>query len=453
MASTNLITCFARIEYLAYFVFKMEENLVINIQNLRITQEEFLMRMIVAAGIGLIIGLEREFASRSEAGKTFAGLRTFTIIVLLGFLLAFLSLLLSVWLFIAGFICLGLLTTLSYWMSSKDGDIGGTSETAGLVAFLLGGTTLLGFIAESMAVTVIMLVLLSLKVKFKAIIGRITQEEIYAFVTFVVVALLVLPFLPNIYTGPYNTLNPRELGWVVVITSGVGFSGYLAMKFLGPNRGILITGFLGGLISSTAVTWIFSKKSKESPALAAHYGTAIIAACTVMTARVAIWVAMFNIKLLQELLLPLAILLLTGTVHAWMLRKKAIRGNLESELPLGSPMNLKDAVFFGLIYSCILVLIRFSSEQYGKAGIYISSALASLTDVDAVTISVAKLGNEVISSLDAQNAILLATVCNTIVKASIAMSAGDTALRLHLFKGFGAIILAGAAGFLWLNLP
>ncbi|MEY3367077.1 MAG: hypothetical protein RI973_232 [Bacteroidota bacterium] len=430
----------------------MEENLIINIQNLRITQEEFLVRMVVAAGIGLTIGLEREFASRSEARKTFAGLRTFTIIVLLGFLLAFLSLLFSVWLFIAGFACLGLLTALSYWMSSRDGDIGGTSEMAGLVAFLLGGTTLTGFIAESMAITVVMLVLLSLKVKFKAIIGRITQEEIYAFVSFVVVALLVLPFLPDIYTGPYGTLNPRELGWVVVITSGVGFAGYLAMKFLGPNKGILVTGFLGGLVSSTAVTWIFSKKSKEAPVLAAHYATAIIAACTVMTARVAIWVAVFNFRLLQALLLPLSMVLLAGIAYAWILRKNAIRGNVEGELPLGSPLNLKDAVFFGLIYSCILVLIRFSSEQYGIAGIYISSALASLTDVDAVTISIAKLGSEVISKLDAQNAILLATVCNTIVKACIGLMAGSPALRLHLLKGFGAILLAGAAGFLWLNL-
>src|SRR5690606_21302793 len=119
--------------------------------------------------------------------------------------------------------------------------IDGTTEFAIIFTFLLGGLVFTGNINLSLAITVITVVLLSLKVTLRSIIGQITQTELFAFVRFVVIALLILPFLPNVFYGPYEVINPREVGWVIVLTSGIGFVGYILMKFLGTNRGILLT--------------------------------------------------------------------------------------------------------------------------------------------------------------------------------------------------------------------
>ena len=250
--------------------------------------------MVVAAGIGLVIGLEREYASLAEKEKSFAGIRTFVLVVLFGFLTAFLSIIFNHWILIGGLFSTVAIVAVSYWVSANSGQIGGTTEFATIIAFLLGCTTFMGFVEVSLALTVIVVVLLSLKVKLKSIIGQISQDELYAFIRFVVLALLIFPFLPNQTFGPFDVFNPQELGWVIVLTSGLGFIGYLLMKFLGSDRGILLTGILGGMVSSTVVTWVFSKKSKEVPALSRSCAVAILAASTIMVIRVFVWVIIFN---------------------------------------------------------------------------------------------------------------------------------------------------------------
>lgn len=432
----------------------MEEQMLIQTAEFELSQLDFLIRMLVAIGIGLAIGLEREYSSLVDQRKSFAGIRTFTMVVLTGFVAAFLNAAFFPWIFIFGLAAITLLSGLAYWLTARQGDIGGTTEIAGILAYLLGGMVLYGFIEVSLALTVIVLVLLSSKVRFKAIVGRITQQEIYAFVTFVVVALLIFPFLPNTTYGPYNVFNPRELGWVIVLTSGVGFAGYLLMKFLGSDRGILLTGIVGGLVSSTVVTWVFSKKSKEVPALSENCIVAILAASTIMVIRVLVWVFLFNKNLLNGLKLPIAIVFLAGLGAATYFYRKHKRSErkVEAELPLGSPLNLRDAVFFGVLYSGILLLVSFANEQFGASGIYISSAIAALTDIDAITISVSKLGGVTIPALAAQNAILLATLCNTVVKIGIAFWSGSKELRWFILTGYGVIFLAGLVGFVVLNL-
>ena len=432
----------------------MEESMLIQTPDFQITQMDFLLRMLVASGIGLAIGLEREHAALSEQRKSFAGIRTFTIVVLTGFVAAFLNITFFPWIFISRLLAVTVLNGMAYWLTARDGDVGRTTEITGILAYLLGGMVLHGFMEVSLALTVVVLVLLSSKLRFKAIVGRITQAEIYAFVTFVVVALLIFPFLPDTNFGPYNVFNPRELGWVIVLTSGVGFAGYLLMKFLGSDRGILLTGIVGGLVSSTVVTWIFSKKSKEVPALSENCAVAILAASTIMVIRVFAWVFLFNKTLLAGLKLPLAIVFLSGLGAAFYFHKRH-RSNhktVEAELPLGSPLNLRDAVFFGVLYSGVLILVSFANDQFGASGIYISSAIAALTDIDAITISVSKLGGTSIPLLTAQNAILLATLCNTVVKIGIALWSGSRELRWYILVGYGAMFLAGILGFAVLNL-
>ena len=428
------------------------EGYIVQTELLQLTEMEFLYRMLVAAGIGFVLGLEREFSKHSANEEMFAGVRTFTIVSLFGFIAALLSFILNEWVFAIGFIGVVVLVALAYWIDANKGKPGGTTEFATIFTYLLGGLTLMGFLTESLAFMVIVVVILSLKLKLKSIIGQLTQKEIYAFVRFVVIALLILPFLPNNNFGPFNVINPREVGWVIVLTSGIGFVGYILMKFLGADRGIILTGIFGGMVSSTVVTWTFSKKSREAPSLSSNYAMGIFAAATVMIVRVAILVFIFNKALLEGLSLPLLVLFLTGLGVTYFFHyKKTTNERLTESLPLGDPLNIRDAVFFGVLYTGILLLVSYASNEYGEKGIYISSAISALTDIDAITISVSKLGGNSLAVLNAQIAIILATISNTVVKIGLALWNGSPQLKKYVLLGYGLIFISGLVGFFMLN--
>ncbi len=425
---------------------------MIDQESFQLTQLDFFIRLLVATGIGLLIGLEREHASSPIKDEIFAGVRTFVFVVLFGFLTAFLSYFFTHWLIVGGLFSVMFFGGLSYWIKSRGGDIGGTTAFAMLMAYLLGCATLLGFIEVSLAVTVIALVILSLKGPLHSIVQQITQNEFYALVKFVVISLLILPFLPNETMGPYDVFNPREVGWVVMLTSGIGFVGYILMKFLGSKRGILLTGIFGGLVSSTVVAWVFAEKSKEVAGLSKNCAVAILSASTVMVVRVLVWIIIFNQAMLGKLVLPLVLVFLAGFGVAYYYFKRPSRhSDITTGFPLGEPLNLKKAFFFGILYSGILFLVSYANSQLGTKGIYVSSAVAALTDIDAITISVSKLAGDSFPILTAQNVILLATLCNTLVKIGISLTVGSKALRKYVLWGFGLIFLAAIAGFLIIN--
>src|SRR5690554_1773184 len=286
----------------------MDEVFLIQNENFQLTQMDFFIRMLVAVGIGFLIGLEREYSSRPASIEIFAGVRTFVFVVLFGFLLTFLGQYFTHWIVIAGLVMTGLIVTVYYWVSSQRGRVGGTTEFATMIAFILGVTTFLGYLEESLAITVIVLVILSLKLQLRDLIGRITQTEMFALIKFVVLVLLIFPFLPDRTVDPFNVFNPRELGWIIILISGIGFSGYVLMKFIGGEKGILMTGILGGLVSSTVTTWVFSKKSKEAPELSRKCAVAIFAASAIMVIRVFAWVYIFNKALLDRLAISILLI-------------------------------------------------------------------------------------------------------------------------------------------------
>ncbi|MDO9275960.1 MAG: MgtC/SapB family protein [Lutibacter sp.] len=431
----------------------METDFLLQTEKFQITEFDFLIRMLVTVGIGFVLGLEREFSQYSEKGEIFAGLRTFTIVALLGFLTAYLGIAVTYWIFIAGFLGVLVIVAISYWVTSNKGAIGSTTEFAIILTFLLGGFVLLGNITLSLALTVALLVLLSLKVRLRTMVGQLTQNEVYAFVRFVVVALLILPFLPNEFYGPYEVINPREVGWIIVLISGIGFVGYILIKFLGNDRGILLTSILGGLVSSTLVTYIFSKKSKETPELSQNYAVGIFAAATIMVIRIFLLVYIFNKAMLTALILPLIIVLMAAFgVALFFYNKQFRKREVIDKIVLGDPLNIKNAVFFGVFYVGILLLVSYANHIYGAKGIYVSSAISALTDIDAIAISVSKLGGTSMNFLIAQNAILIATLSNTVVKIGIAVFTGSRQLKKYVLIGYGVIFIAGIIGFLVLNL-
>lgn len=426
---------------------------IINTPEFQLTQEEFLIRLLVAIGIGILIGLEREHKALNQKEEDFAGIRTFTLLSILGFLSAALAYLFSPMLFAVTLSGVIILTSISYWVLAKRGDIGGTSEFTTIIAVILGAMTFLGHIEVSLMITVVMVVLLSLKVQMQTFIGKVTYEEKYDLIRFVVVALLIFPFLPDETYGPYDVFNPRELGWVVVLISGLGFAGYVLMRIFGAGNGILITGILGGLVSSTAVTWIFSKKSNEEPSLSAHCAIAILAASSIMVIRVLIWVFIFNPQLANALILPLVLMFAAAIgITLYFFIKHRNQKEVDAEVPAGQPLQLKGAMLFAIIYTAILFAVAYANDMFGEEGIYAASSIAGLTDVDAITISVSKLAKGSLDMLSAQNAILIATLSNTLVKIGIALWNGSRELRKFIFIGYGAIFFAAIAGFVMLNI-
>jgi uncharacterized membrane protein (DUF4010 family) len=419
------------------------ENLIIDLESFSLSQWDFLIRLTVSIGIGAVIGLERQHNAMKENSHGYSGIRTFVLHSIFGFISGIFFFLFSPWIYAALFLGLVVLTSVSYWQTVLQGDRGMTTELSSLLTFLLGSMSLYGLIEISLMITVIMVVILSSKFRLKAMVGKITADELYAFIRFVVLALLIFPFLPDQTFGPYAVLNPREIGWVVLLTSGLGFFGYMLIKFIGQNKGILLSGILGGLVSSTAVTWVFAQKSKETPNLSASCATAILAASSIMFIRVLVWTFIFNFELFQTLFftfLAIFLSILGMTIYIFSLQKKELSSS--SELPLNKPLDLKSALVFGALYMVILLVVSYANENLGESGILISSAIAGISDIDAITISVAKLSGNPLSISLAGMAILIASISNTLIKLGIGIYAGSPDLRRHLYLGYGVVFAA-----------
>ncbi|MCA9989239.1 MAG: DUF4010 domain-containing protein, partial [Anaerolineales bacterium] len=212
----------------------------------------------------------------------------------------------------------------------------------------------------------------------------------------------------------------------------------------GSRQGIGLTGFLGGLVSSTAVTLTMAQRSQKENQLARAFAVAVIVAWTVMFARVLVEVAVTNMPLLGVVWLPIVAAGLVGLVYGLYLFLSR-QGNADTDIPSSNPFELGPAITFGLLYGVILLAARTAQHFFGDTGIYVSSILSGLADVDAITLSMSELsGNGTITSVTAAKAITLATMSNTVVKGGIVLSAGSASLRKALLPGFVLILVVGS---------
>lgn len=428
------------------------DNYIINTATFQLTEYDFIIRLLVAIGIGFVIGLEREHAALEEKIKSFAGLRTFILIVLMGFVGGMAYYLFSPILFILIFSALVIITGISYYVTATKGDIGATTELSALIGFFLGTLTFLGMLNISILLTVIIVVLLSTKLRLHSIAGNITTSELYDFILFIVIALLVFPFLPDKTYGPYNVLNPHEIGWVIILVSGLGLVGYTMMKFLGAKKGIIWSGIVGGLISSTAVTWVFSKKSKENESLSYNCTIAILAASSIMIIRVLVLTFIFNKSLFNTIYPSLFLVLISGiAVTFYFYFKQKGKKLTDTSIPKGKPLDIQGALVFGAIYTVILLVVSYANDTMGDEGLLVSSAIAGLSDIDAITITVSKLAGQPLDFTLAANALLIATISNTIVKMGIGIWAGSPSLRRHLYLGYGVVLFTGLVALLFID--
>jgi uncharacterized membrane protein (DUF4010 family) len=385
---------------------------------------ELLWRFGIALLIGVLIGLEREYARLKEEVKAFAGVRTFPLIALLGCSAALITDEVGGWAFGVLLLMLGVLISIGYAIDAFRGHLGLTSEMAAVVVFVCGALAYWNYSELAAALGVVTFGFLALKPQLHRFAQRISGEDLYATLKFAIISLIILPVLPNQAFGPppFDAFNPYKTWLMVVFISGISFLGYVLIKAVGPRRGIGLTGLLGGLASSTAVTLSFSQRSGEEPTLARPFALAITLAWTVMFGRVIFEVAVLNQGLLRLLWLPMTAAMIVGLAfcaYYYLVQ----RTRQESDVELSNPFELGPAIRFGILYAVILLVAKVAQYYFQDAGVYLASALSGLADVDAITLSMAELAGAEggIALPIAPRAIVLAATANTVVKGGIAL--------------------------------
>lgn len=334
--------------------------------------DPYILGVLISLGIGLILGLEREYNNLKE-DKGFAGIRAFPIVAILGFTLGGLTETYSTWLPIIG------LGTFIFFLGfnhlykeTVEYERSFTTNLALIATIILGLMVSAEYYRNAVATAVIIVTLLSLKTRFHTVIRNITSDELFALIKFSIIALLILPFLPNNNYGPNELINPFEIGSIIVIVSFLNFIGYFLVKFVGSKKGILLTAILGGLISSTAVTWSYASRSVESPELSRKYAAGIIIASAIMFPRLALLTYIFNSALFMYVAIPFAIFsIICLTVSLVLIKEDSNKP--DTNIKLGNPMNLLNAIGFGVIYVVILFAVFYSNQFFGESGLYYSA--------------------------------------------------------------------------------
>jgi len=325
--------------------------------------------------------------------------------------------------------------------------VGATTEAVALIAPLLGAAIAFGHRELAAATAVAITLLLTLKAPLHKIAGQVSEEEIFSIVKFGIVALVLLPLLPDQAYGPYQAIVPKHVGMVVVIVSALSLVGYLLVRILG-GAGWALTGLLGGLASSTAVTLSLSGKARASPGLVRALASGILLANTILHARLAVLIGLFDAPLLSFLAPRLLALLVVGAVFAAVELRGQQKGQ-PGQLGLGNPVELGKAIVLGLGFAAILLLGRAAEAEFGRTGLWAASALGGLVDVDSVALANARLHQQGLAATnEAGRALLLATLANLLVKSSIVVTAGGSALARRVLPGLVALALATVAALL-----
>jgi uncharacterized membrane protein (DUF4010 family) len=376
--------------------------------------------------------------------------RTFALIAVLGAIGAFLEHELNQgWLLLAAFIALSALVVVSYAMTAARGELGITTEITALVAFIVGALCGWDRVGVASVATVVCLLLLTLKDYLHRLARRVELEDVEATLKFAVISVIILPLLPNETFGPapLNVINPYKIWLMVVLIAGLNFLGYVLVKVLGNEHGLFVTGILGGLVSSTAVTLSFSQRSRQEPAMSAAFVLAITVAWTIMFLRVVIMVGLANPSLAAILSLPLGLLAATGMLVSLVLWRHS-RSRQTGVVTAGAnPFELGEAIKFGLLFGVVTVVAKAGEVYLGETGLYLAGAVAGLTDVDAISLSMANLATADGASLKiAARTIVVAVLSNTLAKTGMAVFLGTPALRRTLLWATLFFLIAGAAG-------
>ena len=402
-------------------------------------------RLAAAIGIGLIIGLQREHTYYDQSDRHPAGVRTFTLVALAGAMAALLSDQMGgVAPFVTGFIVVGMLLMamhVSFAIGRKrdvsageslPGGDGITTSIAVVIVYLLGGICWYGRLLESCVIVVVILWVLSAKDQLHAFAQKLSKEDIIAIVKFAVITALVLPFLPNNSYGPpgLEVLNPRSIWIFVVFISGIGFVGYGLIKLVGPGKGIWLTGLLGGLASSTALTLNLAGRSRENEAYASDFTLGIVLSWAVMYVRLYLICIFLSGALAKPLALPLLLPVVPALLYALYLKVKEFRNHQQKSADFTNPFKLLPAIKFGVIFTCVMFVANAARVYLGSGALLACSFLGGAAEMDAVAFSVIDMNLK--SGLAVRElvlALLFASLANTLTKGAMVCMLGAKSMR------------------------
>lgn len=407
-----------------------------------------ILRFGLSLAIGLLIGIERGWHERDlPEGMRVAGIRTFGVIGMLGGLWGLLaeelgeSLLGFAFLAVAGAI---LAIRLRAMRETKD--YGATTVVAALLTFALGAVAMRGYITIAATGAVITTILLGTKPIIHRVLEEIRREEIYAAFKLLIMTVVMLPVLPNRGFGPWQTLNPFEIWLMIVLICGISFFGYVAVRIVGARRGLMLSALAGGLASSTAVAVSYARIGRNNPALDRVLACGIILASTTAFPRIIILASIVNPGLIDWLIWPLGIAAALCTGAILIIWRKPASDENPATVTLRNPFDFDMALKFGVLLIAILLLTRAFGKWFGDLGVYVAALFAGLADVDAISLSLARMAGEDLPLPAAAAGIVIAALSNIAFKASIVGILGGLPLWRYVAPAFALVIIGAAAG-------
>jgi len=406
----------------------------------------------IALLIGALVGIEREKRKERTRDAGIGGIRTFILFAQAGALSAWLGQHLgSPWILAAGIVSVAAIVLAGYVVQARvfPGSVGLTTEVAGIVVCLLGAATMIGYPEVAVGLGIVTSATLAFKQPLHGLVEKIGTDDLYAGLKLLIASFIVLPLLPNQAVDEWGALNPYKMWLLVILIAGLSLVGYVAVRVLGTHRGTAVTGLTGGLVSSTAVSLAFARRSRdpnvttqENEALA----VGVLLAWVVMFLRIFVEVAVVNRDLLPLVAPPLGVMCVVSAAIAGLhyLRRSPTAGTEETpeSVPLKNPFSLWSASKFALFFTAVLLVVNLVQTYSTGAGLLLVAGLAGLTDVDAITLSMAEYARSGDQQI-AVTAIVLAAVTNTLVKCAMIAILGGGALRIRILVATGMILASG----------
>ena len=401
---------------------------------------ELLQSFGTALGLGLLVGLQREWVQSHVAG-----IRTFALLALFGALSGLLGLVYGGWVVGAALVALGAVVIMGNLaqLRGKEPDTGLTTEMAMLVMFATGVITVLGQRLIAVMIAGAVMVLLQSKKPLHEMVRRIGEDDLREIARLVLAGLVILPALPNREMGYLGVLNPFSIWLMVVLIVGISLAAYLVGKFMGEGKSVAVAGVFGGLISSTATTASMARRSKVPGACTLSLAAMTVIASAVVFVRVIIEVSVAAPDHLGALLPPLVVMMVVFAVVALvMYRVAAAKGCQHGEE--APPSEMKSAVVFGSMYAVVLLIVAAARQHFGNSGLYVAAALSGLTDMDAITLSTSRLVT--VGKLDPPTAwrmIMLGGISNLVFKTGLVFLLGGSGFKKPVALGFGIAVATG----------
>ncbi|MFM8745920.1 MAG: MgtC/SapB family protein [Aestuariivirga sp.] len=413
--------------------------------------QELATRLSLALALGFVIGLERGWKERDEPeGQRAAGLRTFSLIGLMGGVFGILSLGGDRLLISAGFVTTGAVLALFIWReTAREGEYSATTLVAALLTFALGALAVLGDMTLAAGAGVATVGLLAYKTQLHGFLARITWAELRSGFLLAARTFIALPLLPDRAIDPWGALNPHELWLVTILIAAVSFAGYLAVKLVGASQGVVLAAALGGLVSSTVVTLTLANLARENQARLGLLAGSILASGAVMMVRVLVLAGALNLPLARALAVPLLAAALFQALAAFLLIGRDGRQGAASPEALvhKNPFLLSEVLRFGAMLAVVMLAAGIAQSVWGGNGLLAVAAISGLADVDAITLSVANMGP---ATATGAAAVLVAVAVNNAAKAIYAWVAGGAKLGLILLAFSLAAMAVAAASYVLL---